>query len=184
MQVQLLVRNVTSNIHVRSSSSSSKLIHSCVSVGVWATARTLQRARGRSSHSPSHGEAWISGHEPRCFIRGWAVPARSPGPGTARWVAGLRLSPMATTTENLQATNPTVSLTPEAYKIVRDAIDQEPEPASLGLWLEGRGAARLGLWRGVRGAQGGSFIYALSSQAVSDADGGDARHTQEGLDIV
>jgi hypothetical protein len=39
MQVQLLVKNVTSNIHVRSSSSSSKLIHSCVSMGVVATAR-------------------------------------------------------------------------------------------------------------------------------------------------
>jgi Fe/S biogenesis protein NfuA len=79
---------------------------------------------------------------------------------------------MATSTENLQATTPTVTLTPEAYKIVRDAIDQEPEPASLGLWLE------------VRGVQAGSFIYDLYFQAVSDADEGDSRHAQEGLDVV
>src|ERR1700733_12144463 len=33
MQVQLLVRNVTSKTHVRSSSGSPKLTHSCASVG-------------------------------------------------------------------------------------------------------------------------------------------------------
>jgi Fe/S biogenesis protein NfuA len=79
---------------------------------------------------------------------------------------------MATTTEDLQTTTPIVTLTPEAYKIVRDAIDQEPEPASLGLWLE------------VRGVQAGAFIYDLYFQAVSDADEGDARHAQDGLDVV
>ena len=36
---------------------------------------------------------------------------------------------MATTTEDLQATTPVVTLTPEAYKVVREAIDQEPDPA-------------------------------------------------------
>ncbi|HEY6472464.1 MAG TPA: NifU family protein [Acidimicrobiales bacterium] len=82
---------------------------------------------------------------------------------------------MATTTENLQATTPTaplVSLTPEAYKVVTDAIGQEPDPTSLGLWLE------------VRGVQAGSFVYDLYFQATSDADEGDERTTQDDLEIV
>src|SRR5271167_3004939 len=79
---------------------------------------------------------------------------------------------MATTTEDLQTTTPVVTLTPEAHKVVRDAIDQEPDPGSLGLWLE------------VSGVQAGSFIYDLYFQAVSDADEGDARHVQEELGIV
>jgi Fe/S biogenesis protein NfuA len=82
---------------------------------------------------------------------------------------------MATTAENLQATTPTtplVALTPEAYKVVTEAIEQEPEPASLGLWLE------------VRGVQAGSFIYDLYFQGTSDADEGDARVVQEELEIV
>jgi len=79
---------------------------------------------------------------------------------------------MATTTEDVQATTPVVTLTPEAHKVVRDAIEQEPDPGSLGLWLE------------VRGVQAGSFFYDLYFQAVSDADEGDARHVQEELEIV
>ena len=79
---------------------------------------------------------------------------------------------MATTTEDLQATTPVVTLTPEAHKIVREAIDQEPDPGSLALWLE------------VRGVQAGSFVYDLYFQAVSDADEGDVRHVQEELEIV
>ncbi len=79
---------------------------------------------------------------------------------------------MATTTEDLKATTPVVTLTPEAHKIVTDAIGQEPDPASLALWLE------------VRGVQAGSFIYDLYFQAVSDADEGDARHTQDELEVV
>jgi Fe/S biogenesis protein NfuA len=82
---------------------------------------------------------------------------------------------MATQTEDLQATTPTtplVTLTPEAYKVVREAIDQEPDPASLALWLE------------VRGVQAGSFVYDLYFQAVSDADEGDERTTQEELDVI
>ena len=79
---------------------------------------------------------------------------------------------MATTTEELQATTPVVTLTPEAHKVVRDAIEQEPDPGSLGLWLE------------VSGVQAGSFVYDLYFQAVSDADEGDARHLQEELEIV
>src|SRR5271154_179741 len=79
---------------------------------------------------------------------------------------------MATTTDDLQTTTPIVTLTPEAHKIVRDAIAQEPDPASLALWLE------------VRGVQAGAFIYDLYFQAVSDADDGDARHAQDGLEVV
>ena len=60
---------------------------------------------------------------------------------------------MATTTENLQATTAVVTLTAEAYKIVREAIDQEPDPGTLALWLE------------VRGIQAGSFVYDLYFQA-------------------
>ena len=79
---------------------------------------------------------------------------------------------MATTTEDLPAVSPVISLTTEAHKIVRDAIGQEPDPATLALWLE------------VRGVQAGSFIYDLYFQAVSDADEGDARHTQDELEII
>ena len=79
---------------------------------------------------------------------------------------------MATTTEELQATSPVVTLTPEAYKVVREAIEQEPEPANLALWLE------------VRGVQAGSFVYDLYFQATSDADEGDARHAQEEIEII
>jgi Fe/S biogenesis protein NfuA len=79
---------------------------------------------------------------------------------------------MATTTDDLQTTTPVVTLTPEAHKIVQDAIAQEPDPASLALWLE------------VRGVQEGSFIYDLYFQAASDADEGDVRHAQDGLDII
>ena len=79
---------------------------------------------------------------------------------------------MATTAEDLQTTTPVVTLTPEAHKIVRDAIAQEPEPATLALWLE------------VRGVEAGSFIYDLYFQAVADAGDGDASHTQDELVVV
>ena len=82
---------------------------------------------------------------------------------------------MATTTENLQPTaqtGPVVTLTPEAYKVVREAINQEPDPSSLALWLE------------VRGVQAGSFIYDLYFQALSDADEGDVRHAQDDIEVV
>ena len=83
-----------------------------------------------------------------------------------------RLASMATTTEDLQATTPVVTLTPEAYKVVTEAIGQEPDPGSLALWLE------------VRGVQAGSFVYDLYFQAVSDADEGDVRLAQEELEVV
>ena len=79
---------------------------------------------------------------------------------------------MATTTEDLQTATPVITLTPEAHKIVRDAIAQEPDPASLALWLE------------VRGVQEGTFIYDLYFQAISDAGEGDGRHSQDGLEII
>jgi Fe/S biogenesis protein NfuA len=82
---------------------------------------------------------------------------------------------MAATTEDLQANThagPVVTLTPEAHKIVREAIEQEPDPATLALWLE------------VRGVQAGSFVYDLYFQASSDADTGDVKHTQEELEVV
>ena len=79
---------------------------------------------------------------------------------------------MATTTENLQATTPVVTLTPEAHKIVREAIGQEPDPGTLALWLE------------VRGVQEGSFVYDLYFQAISDADEGDTRHVQDELEVI
>ena len=82
---------------------------------------------------------------------------------------------MATTTEDLQASTPTapvVTLTPEAHKVVREALDQEPDPATLALWLE------------VRGVQGESFVYDLYFQAISDADEGDVRHAQEDIEII
>ncbi len=79
---------------------------------------------------------------------------------------------MATTTEDLQTTTPVVTLTPEAHKVVREAIGQEPDPGSLALWLE------------VRGVQEGSFVYDLYFQAISDADEGDARHAQDELVVI
>ncbi len=79
---------------------------------------------------------------------------------------------MATTTEDLQTTAPVVTLSPEAHKIVAEAIQQEPDPASLALWLE------------VRGVQAGVFVYDLYFQAMSDADDGDARHAQDDIVVI
>ncbi len=79
---------------------------------------------------------------------------------------------MATTTEDMPAISPVVTLTPEAYKVVREAIEQEPEPANLALWLE------------VRGVQAGSFVYDLYFQATSDADEGDARQPQGEIEVI
>ena len=65
-----------------------------------------------------------------------------------------------------------MTLTPEAHKIVREAIGQEPDPGTLALWLE------------VRGVQEGSFVYDLYFQAISDADEGDTRHVQDELEVI
>jgi Fe/S biogenesis protein NfuA len=79
---------------------------------------------------------------------------------------------MATTAEELETTTPIVSLTPEARKVVREALDQEPDPASLALWLE------------VRGVQEGSFVYDLYFQAASDADEGDQLHSDGDVPVI
>ena len=65
-----------------------------------------------------------------------------------------------------------VTLTPKAHAVVREAIDNEPDPASLALWLE------------VRGVQAGTFVYDLYFQAISDADDGDVHHAQDELHVV
>ena len=75
---------------------------------------------------------------------------------------------MATSVEELSI----VTLTPEAHRIVREALDQEPDPASLGLWLE------------VRGVQAGAFVYDLFFQAVSDAAEEDEVHADGDVQIV
>src|SRR5580704_7001771 len=79
---------------------------------------------------------------------------------------------MATTAEDLETATPVVSLTPEAHNIVREAIDQEPDPTSLALWL------------GVRGVQDGSFVYDLFFQATSDANEGDQIHLDGDISVV
>jgi Fe/S biogenesis protein NfuA len=79
---------------------------------------------------------------------------------------------MATTAEELQTTTPVVSLTPEANRIVREALDQEPDPASLSLWLE------------VRGVNAGAFIYDLFFQATSDAADDDAVYAEGDVTVV
>ena len=55
---------------------------------------------------------------------------------------------------------------------MREALDQEPEPASLGLWLE------------VRGVQEGNFVYDLYFQATSDAADEDAVHADGDIQVV
>jgi Fe/S biogenesis protein NfuA len=79
---------------------------------------------------------------------------------------------MATTAEELETATPVVSLTPEARKVVREALDQEPDPASLALWLE------------VRGVQEGSFVYDLYFQAASDADEGDQVRADGDVQVI
>jgi Fe/S biogenesis protein NfuA len=79
---------------------------------------------------------------------------------------------MATTAEELTTATPIVSLTPEAHRIVRDALDQEPEPESLALWLE------------VRGVQDGAFVYDLYFQAASDAAAEDEAHRDGDVPVI
>ena len=86
---------------------------------------------------------------------------------------------MATTadelaTDELTTTTPMaiVSLTPEARRVVREALDQEPEPESLALWLE------------VRGVQNGAFVYDLYFQARSDAAAEDEVHPDGDVQVV
>jgi Fe/S biogenesis protein NfuA len=88
---------------------------------------------------------------------------------------------MATTTEDLAASlQAVVTLTPEALTTVRDAMAEAASDATAG---EAEGSS-MALWLEVRGVQEGVFLYDLYFQTVSDADEGDARHTQDGLEIV
>jgi Fe/S biogenesis protein NfuA len=80
---------------------------------------------------------------------------------------------MATTAEELSTTTaPIVTLTPEAHRVVREALDQEPESSSLALWLE------------VRGVQDGGFVYDLFFQATSDAAEEDEVHADGDVEVV
>ena len=80
---------------------------------------------------------------------------------------------MATTADELTTTTtPIVTLTPEAHRVVREALDAEPESASLALWLE------------VRGVQEGAFVYDLFFQATSDAGEVDAVHADGDVQVV
>ena len=65
-----------------------------------------------------------------------------------------------------------VSLTPEAHRIVREALDQEPEPASLALWLE------------VRGVPGGELRLRPLLPGHSDAAEDDAVHHDGDIPVV
>lgn len=108
---------------------------------------------------------------------------------------------MATTTDDLQTSTPVsavVTLTPDALRIVGDALQEESrktleespghdtrEPASDQSDQSDLGdQGPLALWLEVRGVQAGSFVYDLYFQALSDADEGDAHHSQDGLDVV
>jgi Fe/S biogenesis protein NfuA len=84
------------------------------------------------------------------------------------------LTPETTAVSETPTTSETavVTLTPEAHRIVREALDQEPEPASLALWLE------------VRGVQEGNFVYDLYFQATSDAAAEDEVHHDGDIPVV
>jgi Fe/S biogenesis protein NfuA len=80
---------------------------------------------------------------------------------------------MATTADELTTTtDPIVTMTPEAHRVVREALDAEPESASLALWLE------------VRGVQDGAFVYDLFFQGTSDAAEEDEVHADGDVQIV
>jgi Fe/S biogenesis protein NfuA len=65
-----------------------------------------------------------------------------------------------------------VSLTPEAHKVVHDAMSQEPDPERLALWVE------------IRGVQQGQFVYDLYFQAAADAGEEDAVSEEEDIVVV
>jgi Fe/S biogenesis protein NfuA len=65
-----------------------------------------------------------------------------------------------------------MSLTPEARKVVVEAIGQEPDPDRLALWVE------------IRGVQQGAFVYDLYFQAHADAADDDAVVEDEELTVV
>ncbi len=65
-----------------------------------------------------------------------------------------------------------VTLTPEARKVVCEAIGEEPDPERLALWLE------------VRGVQHAQFVYDLYFQAKADAGDDDAVFEDGELAVV
>ncbi|MDA8310413.1 MAG: NifU family protein [Actinomycetota bacterium] len=65
-----------------------------------------------------------------------------------------------------------VTLTPEARRVVREALSEEPDPDRLALWLE------------VRGVRQAEFVYDLYFQAVADAGDDDAVVDDEDLTVV
>lgn len=75
---------------------------------------------------------------------------------------------MARTAEDLAF----VSVTPEARKVVIEALNQEPDSERLALWLE------------VRGVQNGAFVYDLYFQAVADAGDDDVVSEEDNLSVV
>jgi len=81
---------------------------------------------------------------------------------------------MAKTAEDLVPTAllPVVTLTDQARQVVRDAMAQEPDPASLALWLE------------IRGVADGAFTYDLYFQALADADDEDAVFADGDVSVV
>ncbi|HVC15611.1 MAG TPA: NifU family protein [Acidimicrobiales bacterium] len=75
---------------------------------------------------------------------------------------------MARTAEELAV----VTLTPDAHRVVREALSQEPDPDGLALWLE------------IRGVQQGQFVYDLFFQSVSDAGDDHSIADVDGLTVV
>jgi Fe/S biogenesis protein NfuA len=65
-----------------------------------------------------------------------------------------------------------VTLAPEARQVVCEALEQEPDPDRLALWLE------------VRGVQHAQFVYDLYFQAAADAGGDDAVFQDDELTVV
>ena len=65
-----------------------------------------------------------------------------------------------------------VTLTPEARRVVREALAQEPDPERLALWLE------------VRGVQQAQFVYDLYFQGVADAGDTDSVVDDGELSVV
>ncbi len=84
---------------------------------------------------------------------------------------------MARSVEDLQSDlvaglSPTVTLTPEARSVVKDAIASEPDPEHLALWVE------------VRGVDAGAYVYDLYFQALSDATDDDSVGLSDDLPVV
>jgi Fe/S biogenesis protein NfuA len=78
---------------------------------------------------------------------------------------------MVQSVEKIQAAG-LVSVTDEARQIVLEALNAEPDPQTLALWLE------------VRGVQAGAFAYDLYFQAARDAGEDDSVQHSDDLTVV